>query len=201
MTLTDFDASVSHQRIHGPPVSLSLDAHILFPGGVEQRGRMVAASTGEVALATAFTPRFGDRVIIYVREFGRLEGNVDRETESGFAITLDLPEDRRRRLANQLVWFANRDSCGMSDARRHERFVPRMPWTAVRTSDGRTRFARINDISVAGVSVDTDARVRVGDRVAFGVKVAVVGRVFDGGFAAQFEEPFAEGELSESLRL
>ena len=89
----------------------------------------------------------------------------------------------------------------MAEARRHERFVPRMPWTLVRTHHGDQRSAQINDLSISGVSVDAEANVRIGDRVAFGVKSALVGRVFDGGFAAQFEEPFAEGELSEGLRL
>jgi hypothetical protein len=198
---TIFETSIYYHRIHGPPVRVDLDARILFPGGVEHSGRIVEASSGELAFATPLTPRYGDRVIVYVREFGRLEGNVERPVEYGFTIALDLPETRRRRLASQLVWFANRDSCGMHDARRHERFVPQMPWTIVRMSDGRQRFAQINDVSITGVSVDTAAQVRVGDRVAFGVKVAVVGRVFEGGFAAQFEEPFAEGELSEALRL
>jgi hypothetical protein len=198
---TDFEASIYHHRIHGPPVRVDLDARILFPGGVEHSSRILEASTGELAFATPLTPRYGDRVIVYVREFGRLEGNVERLIEYGFTVALDLPETRRRRLASQLVWLANRDSCKMHEARRHERFVPRMPWTIVRMSDGRQRFAQINDVSITGVSVDTAAQVRVGDRVAFGVKVAVVGRVFEGGFAAQFEEPFAEGELSEVLRL
>lgn len=197
----DFETTIFHHRIHGPPVRLNLDARILFPGGEEHAGRIVEASTGELAFATSLAPRYGDRVIVYVREFGRLEGNVERPIDDGFTITLDLPEPRRRRLASQLVWFANRDSCGMHEARRHERFVPRMPWTIVRMPDGRQRFAQINDVSITGVSVDTAAQVCVGDRVAFGVKAAVVGRVFEGGFAAQFEEPFAEGELSEALRL
>lgn len=198
---TIFETTVYSHRLHGPPVSLALPARIVLPGGGEHSCRIVEASTGEFILAASPEPRYGDRVAIYTREFGRFEGHVERRTGNGFAVALDLPEPRRRRLASQLIWFANRDSCGMDEVRRHERFVPRMPWTSVRTPDGAQGFGQINDISIAGVSVNAAARVCVGDRVAIGIKAAVVGRVFDGGFAAEFEEPFAEGELSEATIL
>ncbi|WP_457795513.1 PilZ domain-containing protein [Methylocystis sp. S23] len=189
------------ERIHGPTVRVDLEASLLLPGGREHACRIVEASTGEMAFATPLEPRYGDHVVVYVSELGRLEGDVERQTESGFAITLDLPERRRRRLAGQLIWFANRENCALSEARRHKRFVPRMPWTYVRMPDGKERVVQINDVSLTGVSVDAADKVAVGDRLAFGVKAAVVRRVFKGGFVAEFEEPFAEGEISETTRL
>ncbi|WP_442754920.1 PilZ domain-containing protein [Methylocystis sp. JAN1] len=200
-THTAFHARVYDARLHGPPVRVDVEARIVLAGMGEHACRIVEASTGEMGFETPLKPAFGDRVIVYAREFGRLEGDVERQAQCGFAIALDLPEARRRRLAGQLIWMANRDSANLPDIRRHKRFVPKMPWTSVRMPDGRERFAQINDVSLNGVSVDAAAKVSVGDRVAFGVKAAVVGRVFDGGFAAEFEEPFAESELSEALRL
>jgi hypothetical protein len=198
---TIFEAGALPGRMHGPLVRVDLAASLVLPGGTEHSCRIMEASTAEMAFATPLEPRYGDHVVVYASELGRLEGDVERRMEGGFAITLDLTETRRRRLAGQLIWFANRERCGLPEGRRHKRIVPRMPWTRVRMPDGMEMVAHINDVSIAGVSVDAAADVAVGDRVAFGVKAAVVGRVFAGGFVAEFEEPFAEGELSETTRL
>jgi hypothetical protein len=76
-----------------------------------------------------------------------------------------------------------------------------MQWTRVKLANGKERIVAINDFSRSGVSVESALEVSPGDRVAFGVKTAIVGRVFDGGFAAELEEPFAEGELTETTPL
>ncbi|QGM96540.1 PilZ domain-containing protein [Methylocystis parvus] len=188
-------------RILGPAVGVDIAAAISLPDGSEHAVRIVEASADELALAAPLEPLYGDHVVVYASELGRLDGDVDRLTKNGFVMTLELGEARRRRLAAQLIWFANRDRCGLVEARRHRRFVPRTPWTRVRLPGGAEQFAQIADVSIAGVRVEAAAEVSIGDRVAFGVKTAVVGRVFNGGFVAEFEEPFAEGELSEMTLL
>lgn len=198
---TFFDTSFYESRVHGRPVPIDVEAFIILAGMGEQPCRIVGASTGEMILETPLAPDYGDRVIVYAPEFGRLEGDVERRTQCGFVIALDLAETRRRRLAGQLIWITNREAVSLVDLRRNRRIVPKMPWTSVRMPDGSEKFAQINDISLNGVSVEAVANVSVGDRVAFGLKAAVVGRVFDGGFVAEFEEPFAEGELSETTRI
>jgi hypothetical protein len=182
-----------------PAVPVGLQACFRLPGGSEHICLVVEASMGEMALLASIQPRYADRIVVYIPELGRFEGDVERELEGGFAIALDLAPSRRRKLAAQLMWFANRDACNLPDARRHKRIVPKMQWTFVRLPDGREKMARINDVSLAGVNVETAAFVSIGDRVSLGVKTAVVGRIFDGGFAAQFDEPFKEGQISQML--
>jgi len=194
----DFETAIYPHRLHGPPVQVDLCARFTLPGGEENVGRIVGASTGEMLVATAAAgPRYGDRVAVYAAELGRFEGDVERPTETGFAINLELSEAKRRRLAAQLVWFAHRDLYALPEARRHKRIVPKMPWTRVCMPGGKERVAQINDVSASGVSVEAQSDISIGDRVAFGVKTALVRRVFDGGFVAEFEEPFSEGEISE----
>ncbi|WP_424361208.1 PilZ domain-containing protein [Methylocystis parvus] len=198
---TLFDTSFYESRMHGRPVAVDIEAFIILAGMGEQPCRIVGASMDEMIFETPLAADYGDRVIVYAPEFGRLEGDVERRTDRGFVIVVDLPEARRRRFAGQLIWIANREAASLVDVRRNRRIVPRMPWTCVRLPDGREKFAQINDISLDGVSVEVAANVSVGDRVLFGLKAAVVGRVFDGGFVAEFEEPFAEGEISETTRI
>lgn len=197
----DYDPSALRRRVQAPTVAIDLAARLVLPGGRDHPGRIVAASTDEMAISAPLAPRYGDHVVVHTAELGRLDGDVERLTDNGFAITLELVEAPRRRLAAQLIWHANRERCGLVEARRHTRFIPQMPWTRVRMPDGAEQFARIQDLSLAGVRVEAAVGVGIGDRVAFGVKAAIVGRVFDGGFVAKFEEPFAEGELSEATRL
>lgn len=196
-----FDTNIFHARIHGAPVQIDIEARFSPPGGEERACRIVQASTGEMVFSAPLRPRYGDRIAVYASEFGHFEGDVERETEDGFAISLNLTETRRRKFAAQLTWRANREICRLPETRRHKRIVPKMQWTRLRMPDGTEKVARINDVSLAAVSAETAAEAAIGDRVAFGVKTAVVSRVFEGGFVAQFEEPFAEGELSEETWL
>lgn len=198
---TIYNANVLRERIHGGRVHVDLEASFMLPDGPEHGCRVAQASTGEMVVSTDIEPRYGDHVVVYAPELGRFEGEVERQTEEGFAFSLSLSEARRRRLAAQLIWFANRDLCELPENRRHKRFVPRLQWTRVRLANGAEKIARINDLSISGISVDASAPVSIGDRVAFGVKAAIVGRLFDGGFVAQFEEPFAEGEIGEKTQL
>lgn len=197
---TGFEIDISRTPLHGPAVNVDLDACFNLPDGSEHPCRVIAASTGEMTLSTPARPGYGDRIIVHVLELGRFEGNVERQIAGGFAISLDLAVTRRRRLAAQLVWFANREVCGLPDARRHKRIVPRMPWTMIRMLEGRENVARINDVSLSGVSLQTSAQATVGERVSLGVKTAVVARVFDGGLVAEFDEYFGEGQISDMLR-
>lgn len=182
-------------------VDIDLDARFMLPGGREHPCRLVQASTGEMVVSTPIEPRDGDRVIVHALELGRFAGDVERITDEGFAISFALPEARHRKLAAQLIWFANRDRYELPESRRHKRIVPRLQWTSVRLWNGKEKVAYINDFSLSGISVDAAVAVCVGDEVAFGVKAAIVGRLFDGGFVAEFEEPFGEGEIDETTRL
>jgi hypothetical protein len=194
------DPASAPQRLRdGVPVDL--DGRFMLPGREEFPCRIIEMSIWAIAFYTPIRPELGDRIIAYISEFGRFEGFVERRIDCGFAISLRLTEMKQRKLAAQLLWRANRDKFGLEDGRRNDRIVPLVQWTRIRTPNGREKMARINDVSRAGVSVETAAEVMVGDRVFFGSKTAVVGRVFESGFVAEFDEPLSENELTETIRL
>jgi hypothetical protein len=182
-------------------VPVDLKGRFMLSGGQEHPCRIVEMSTCEMAFSTPIRPDPGARIVAYVSSLGRFEGHVERRTEDGFAIGLRLTETKHRKLAAQLLWLANRETFESPDGRRDERIVPVVQWTRIRTPDDKEKVVRINDISRWAVSVESAAKVAVGDRVRFGARTAIVGRLFEGGFVAQFEAPFAEGELTEATRL
>lgn len=198
--LAEFRQNQRQERIHNT-VQVDLSARFMLQTGAEHVCRIIEMSTGGVRFATEIRPRLGERIIVYIVELGRFEGDVERHEESGFAIGLKLTETKHRKLAEQLVWFANREEFDLPENRRHRRFVPMMQWTILRLSNGREHMAKINDLSVSGVNIEANARVMVGSQVTIGAKAAKVTRVYDGGFVAEFIEPFAEGELDETSRL
>ncbi|PPD41894.1 MAG: pilus assembly protein PilZ [Methylocystis sp.] len=163
-------------------------------------------STGEMVIASDVRPVLDDQVIVYIAELGRFEGKVARHEPAGYAVAMSLAPLKHAKLAEQLVWFANRSTLDLSDNRRHKRFVPLTQLTTVRLSNGKERMARINDISASGVNVEVNVSVSkltilVGSQVVVGSKSAKVIRVYDGGFVAKFDEDFAEGAIDETITL
>lgn len=197
----DFKSTMAtRERLHNA-VEVDLEGRFMLACGAEHPCRIVEMSTGEMVFSTPVRPKLNEKIIAYLVELGRFEGEVTRFHDEGFAIGLKLTTLKHRRLAEQLVWFANRDVLDLPENRRHKRIVPMLQWTIVRLSNGKERTAKINDVSLSGVSVEVNARPLAGSRVVVGSKAAKVIRIIEGGFVAEFEEPFAEGELDERTRL
>ena len=178
----------------------------MLPSKNEYPCQIVEMSSAEMLCSTPIKPELGAMVIVYVVELGRFEGIVERHEPTGFTISMNMPESKHKKLAEQLVWYANREVLDLPESRRHKRFVPLMQWTTVRLANGKERMARINDISSSGVNIEANVSVvkttlLVGGHVVIGTKTATILRVFQGGFVAQFDEPFPEGGLDETIRL
>ncbi|MCC3244223.1 PilZ domain-containing protein [Methylocystis sp. WRRC1] len=161
----------------------------------------VEMSPGDMTLFAPVKAEVGEKVVVYLDEIGRFAGVAVRVTDTGFAMAMNLPPMKRDKLADQLTWFANRHAFNLPEDRRHERIVPLMQRTLLRMPDGQELMAKIRDISLSGVGVETDARPPLGARILVGSTPALVVRHFDSGIGGEFERPFAVGEIDESTRL
>ncbi len=168
--------------------------------------RIVEMSTGAITFSASIRPAVGDMVVAYIAELGRFEGIVEQQTDDGFRISMSLTEVKHKKLAEQLVWFSNREMLDLPETRRHKRLVPLMQWTTVRLHNGKEKMAKINDISISGVNIEANISVMnvtllVGSRIMIGTKPATVLRVLKDGFVATFDDFLAEQEFDESIRL
>jgi len=194
------------ERLHNS-VRVDLDGRFMLPSKVEHRCKVVSMSTGAMLISSDATPKLGDQVIVYIAELGRFEGKVEGHEEGRFTLGMTLTALKHKKLAEQLVWFANRDTLDLPDNRRHKRFVPLTQLTTVRFANGKECVARINDISASGVNVEVNLSVNakvtilVGSSVFVGSKKAAVVRMFEGGFVAKFDEIFEEGAIDETVVL
>lgn len=161
----------------------------------------IEMSPGDMTLFAPVKAQIGEKVVVYLDEIGRFAGVAVRQTENGFAMAMTLPPMKRDKLADQLTWFANRHAFNLPEDRRHERIVPLMQRTLLRLPDGQEIMAKIRDISLSGVGIETDARPAVGANIVVGSTPAVVVRHFDSGIGGEFLKPFAAGEIDESTRL
>lgn len=147
---------------------------------------VIDMSPGDVAFRTDYPGRIGERVIAYLEHIGRIEGQITRQIDQGFAMTIVASERKRDKLAAQLTWLANRHELDLPEDRRHERVSPRNPMTVIHLEDGRRYQCRIIDLSLSGAAIELDVKPAIGVAVTLGTTRGRVVRHFDDGIAIEF---------------
>ncbi|PLX37128.1 MAG: pilus assembly protein PilZ [Hyphomicrobiales bacterium] len=158
--------------------------------------QVINMSPGDVALIAPVSGDVGERVIVYLDQIGRIEGEIVRQTVEGFALTINATPRKRDKLASQLTWLANRLELNLAEDRRHERMVPENPMTQLTTSDGKVHKCLVIDVSLSGAAIRIPFRPPIGSRVVLGRMQARVVRHMDEGIAVEF----ATVQSHESLK-
>ncbi|GGE83861.1 PilZ domain-containing protein [Stappia taiwanensis] len=148
--------------------------------------QVINMSPGGAALIAPVQAKLGERVVAYLDHIGRIEGEVVREIQGGFAMRINAPLRKRDKLANVLTWLANRDSLNLEEDRRHERFTPKNPVTQIVLADGRSYRCRIVDVSLSGASLKAEVKPEIGMSIQLGKMRARVVRHFEDGIAVEF---------------
>jgi len=182
-------------------VPVTLFGRYMLESRREYPCQTVEMSPGDMALFAPVKAQVGEKVVVYLDQIGRFAGVAIRQTDVGFAISMNLPPMKRDKLADQLTWFANRHNYSLPEDRRHERFTPLMQRTLVRLPDGQEIIAKIKDVSLSGVGIETEVRPPLGARIVIGTTPVVVVRHFEIGIGGEFERPFNPGDIDESTRL
>ena len=198
--LRQFDVTTQEQRWHAR-LALAVDGRLMLDDGREFPCRTVDVSLGGLWLETRAKAGLGDRVIVYLDHFGRLEGKVVRVASTGFAIRLMLPNAKRKRLVELLMWHANRAHVGAEEDRQHKRIVPHMDRTIIELVDRSTIPARVIDVSVSGVCLAVTQRPPIGARVVVGHTTGTVVRHCEEGIAVRFLRRISPHVFDESLVL
>lgn len=193
------EVSVEMRRFQRVPVTLfgryMLESRKEFPC------QTVEMSPGDILLFAPAKAEIGEKVILYLDELGRFAGVTVRQVPTGFAMAMNLTPMKRDKLADQLTWFANRNTIGLPEDRRHERIVPLMQRAMLRLPDGHEHIVKIKDISLSGVGIETDLTPAIGSAIVLGSTPATIVRHFPGGVAGEFVRPFNLGDIDESTRL
>jgi len=166
----------------------------------EFSGRVVKLSPQQLVLAAPVKGAEGDRVIANLLEFGRIEGNVLKNHDLGFVMSVTMTDEERDQFAGKIAWYDKHKNHDLPDNRKAKRIVPQDPHSVVILADGTVVGAFVIDVSVSGVAISADVDVRIGEAVAIGRIVGRVVRYFRGGFAVKFIELQDPRTLEFALR-
>jgi hypothetical protein len=161
--------------------------------------QVVDMSPGGAALMAPVSGAIGERVVAYIDHVGRIEGQITRLFDGGFAMTVNATAGKRDKLASQLTWLANRDTLNLPEDRRHERITPRRPFSDVVLGDGQTVRCKIIDVSLSGAAFATTLRPPLGSPITIGRMRARVVRHFADGIAVEFAMLQSEEMINNNI--
>jgi hypothetical protein len=185
-----------HRRV---PVALL--GRYMLANREEYACQTVDMSPGGLLVTAPVKGAVGERVVLYLEHLGRLEGEITRHTDEGFAVAIGGTVRKRDRLASQLTWLANRQALGLPEDRRHERVVPRNPATTLKLDTGRVIPVRLIDVSLSGAAVSLEDKPALGSSITLGRTAARVVRHFQGGIAVEFSLPLSPDRFDEGVVL
>ncbi len=172
-----------HQRI-----KIKLLGRFMRENQQEYPCQLFSISAGGAAMMAPVAGEVGERIVAYIDEIGRIEGEVVRTFEGGFAMRINATQHKREKLVTRLTWLVNRDRLKLEDERRHMRRVVSETIAQVHLEDGRILSAQILDVSLSGASLALSYRPPVGTRLLLGKTCARVVRHHDRGVGVEFCE-------------
>ncbi|AEQ53002.1 PilZ domain-containing protein [Pelagibacterium halotolerans] len=127
-----------------------------------------------------------DWVTAHFEEFGVLRGQITRPLGFGFAMSLEMSQEERERLASHVLWLEKHKNFEVSEHRRYRRITPKNPQSTLIVADGSMIDCFVIDMSMTGAAVSADLDVEIGMPMALGTVVGRVVRMLDPGFAIEF---------------
>lgn len=167
-------------------VQVNLLGRFMLENKLEYPCQVINMSPGGAALITPIIGQVDERVIAYIDHIGRIEGKVARTFTGGFAMTINATDRKRDKLAAQLTWLANRHELNLAEDRRHERTVPKNPYSHITLADGRDYRCTVLDMSLSGAAIGIDVRPEIGTQVTLGKMRGRVVRHIEEGIAIEF---------------
>jgi hypothetical protein len=175
-----------HDRRRYQRVKVSLLGRFMLEDRHEYPCQTADISPGSAALVTPVVGRVGERVVVYIDHIGRIEGEIVRTYEGGFAMSINATLRKKDKLAAKLTWLANRHELNLPEDRRHDRVTPSDPVATISLPDGREYSCRVIDMSLSGAALQTEGRPPIGSPVNLGKIRATVVRHFEEGVAVEY---------------
>ena len=180
-------------------VELTLFGRYMLENHQEFPCQILDMSPGSAAMITPVSGAIGERVIAYVDHLGRIEGQILRLFDGGFAMSIRATTQKRDKLAAKLTWLANRHELNLPEDRRHERIAPRNRAGIIKLEDGRVYQTKIIDLSLSGAAIELSVKPAIGTVLWLGNMRGRVVRQFDEGVAIEFAIVQTRNSLEDFL--
>jgi hypothetical protein len=110
-------------------------------------------SAQSITLAAPVNGKIGARVIADILHLGRVEGNVARVFDRGFAMSVRASNEERTRLVGRIEWLAKHKDEQEPDQRANARFSPMNPYSRLILADGTVMICFVVDLSESGAAI------------------------------------------------
>lgn len=178
--------------------NIRLMGRFMLENKSEYTCRIMNISAGGSAIASNVQPPIGETVILYMDHIGRAKGHIARSEPNHFAIAFDITDTQKERMELKISWLINQIDGGKQEMRRHHRFHGNNKENML-TLPGEIEIdCKVENFSLSGASVITNARPDLGAEVALGQMKATVVRHHDNGIGIEFTDaPSAAKLLAE----
>jgi hypothetical protein len=189
-----------HDRRRNQRVNVNLLGRFMLEDRREFPCQTQNMSPGSVAFTTPIVGRVGERVVAYIDHIGRVEGQITRAYDGGFAMSITATLRKKDKLAAKLTWLANRHELNLPEDRRHDRVTPGVSTVNVALPDGREYRAKVLDLSLSGAGIALDVKPPIGSPLLVGKLRASVIRHSDEGVAVEFATLQTPTSLEQNLK-
>jgi hypothetical protein len=195
--MADAKPRPEEKRKH-PRIKTNLRGRYMLANRREFACTIVDVSIGGIAVSGPERGAIGAPVIVYMDELGRVEGEIVRFLDEGFALQLTTTTAAADKYARRLIDLQANASPRGQDRRREPR-VKLDESTFMVTESARTP-CEIIDLSLTGADIRVSKRPSVGAVVQLGRVHGLVVRHSVAGVAIEFVEPAGHNALTERLQ-
>ena len=169
------------------------------PDQQEYPCQLTAIDTERVTVITRGEADFGEDLVLYLDDIGRIQGQVAHRSSSGFTLALSLSPAQAERLQQRLDWVKNKDQGDGTEMRRHARYQPSDAASHLSLPDGRSYACEIIDISVSGAAIRVDVIPAIGTVIMLGKMRGRVTRIHGEGIGIEFVKMLDTAGLKSSF--
>src|SRR5438094_10374954 len=129
-----------------------------------------------------------------------MDRRITDTNEVDLLVNIEVTRKEHEGLVTTLTWFEKKQRDAVIDLRQQQRLIPQDPHTNLILADGTTLSCFVIDVSPSGVAVSADIEPEIGTRLAVGRTVGHVVRLFNEGFAVQFDRLLEMDYLEHMIR-
>lgn len=179
-----------------PRIKTNLRGRYMLADRSEHQCKVVDVAVGGVALTGPEKGEVGEPVIVYMDELGRVEGEIVRHLDGGFALRLTISPYAAEKLARRLGSLKDYEKSRSGMERRNEPRI-RLDGDTAAFSEGTE--CEIVDLSLTGADVKVRKRPPIGTVVQLGHVRGKVVRHSETGIAIEFLDITDDTTLTEQI--
>lgn len=144
--------------------------------GEEYPCRLQEISLFEASLLSSILPNNGENLLCLLDDLPLVEGYVEKQFQGGFVVAIDLTARGRKLLGDRLNNLNNLNVSSERFSNQKQKVFSQSNWAEITFKNRSKSICRVEDLSLLGASLITEARPPVGTEVSLN---QILGRVED----------------------